>query len=237
MERVALRGPVQETFSSSRPSPAEGESRRVLEPLERLSEVLFGLIMALTFTTTLSVATAGREDVQIMLLGALGCNVAWGFVDGVFYILGALAERHRNAGIMRQVRTATDVEHARGLIAAALPPIVASVLRPSDLDFLKQQLTALPEARVRMTPTLTDLRGALAVFLLVALTTIPVALPFLFIPQAQLALRVSNGVALVLLFATGFLLGRYAGRPPVRVGLVMTVIGLVLVGATIALGG
>ena len=218
-------------------SPSRGESRRVLEPLERLSEVLFGLIMALTFTTTLSVATAGREDVRTMLLGALGCNIAWGFVDGVFYILGVLAERHRNIGILRQVRRAAGTERGRGLVAAALPPVVASVLRPSDLDFVSQQLSALPEPRARLTPTLSDLRGALAVFLLVALSTIPVALPFVFIRQAELALRVSNGVALILLFTTGYLLGRYAGRPPLRVGFMMTLIGLALVGATIALGG
>ena len=102
---------------------------------------------------------------------------------------------------------------------------------------MTQQLNALPEPVVRGTPSLRDLRGALAVFLLVVLITIPVALPFVFIQEPHLALRVSNGVALVLLFATGYLLGRYASRPPLRVGLIMTVIGLVLVGATIALGG
>src|SRR5207247_5228215 len=102
------------------PQPAHGESRRVLEPLDRLSEVLFGLIMALTFTTTLSVAAAGREDVRTMLLGALGCNIAWGFVDGVFYILGTLAERHRSLTILREVRGTTDAERARSLIADAL---------------------------------------------------------------------------------------------------------------------
>jgi hypothetical protein len=216
---------------------SRGESRRVLEPLERLFEVLFGLIMALTFTTTLSVATAGREDVRTMLVGALGCNIAWGFIDGVFFILTSLAERHRNVGVLRQLRRAAGREDARRLIADALPPAVAAVLRPSDFDFVNQQLNALPEPRQRLTPTLRDLRGALEVFLLVTVSTIPVALPFLFIKEAHLALRISNGVALVLLFTIGNLLGRYAERPPVRVGLVMTFIGLVLVAATIALGG
>ncbi|HWC74296.1 MAG TPA: VIT1/CCC1 transporter family protein [Gemmatimonadales bacterium] len=215
----------------------QGESRRVLEPLERLSEILFGLIMALTFTTTLSVATAGREDVREMLIGALGCNIAWGFIDGVFYILGTLAERHRNLTILQKVRGAISVERVRGLIADALPPLVASVMRPSDLDYVRQQLSAMPQPRTRVLPTMRDLQGALAVFLIVVGITVPVALPFVFIQQAHLALRVSNGIALVLLFATGYLLGRYAGRPPVRVGVIMTVIGLVLVGATIALGG
>ncbi|HEV2671404.1 MAG TPA: VIT1/CCC1 transporter family protein [Gemmatimonadales bacterium] len=228
MERAAMPGG---------PRATQGGSRRVLEPLERLSEILFGLIMALTFTTTLAVATAGREDVREMLVGALGCNIAWGFIDGVFYILGTLAERHRSLAILRQVRRAAGADRARSLIADALPPFVASVLRPSDLDFVSKQLAALPEPPTRLTPTWQDLKGALAVFLIVVLITIPVAVPFVFVQQAHLALRISNGIALVLLFATGYLLGRYAGRPPVRLGIIMTVIGLVLVGATIALGG
>ena len=231
MERAAMHGAGHAT------QPPRDESRRVLEPPERLSEVLFGLIMALTFTTTLSVATAGHEDVRAMLIGAIGCNIAWGFVDGVFYILGTLAERHRNRTILVAVRGTQDADRARSLIADALPPIVASVLRPSDLDYVRQQLATLPEPHTRLTPTLRDLRGAVAVFLLVFLSTFPVALPFVFIHQAHLALRVSNGVALVLLFSTGFLLGRYAGRPPVRLGLAMTAIGVVLVAATVALGG
>ena len=60
-------------------------SKRVLEPHERISEVLFGLIMVLTFTGSLSVAQAGRDDVRAMLIGALGCNLAWGIIDAVFY--------------------------------------------------------------------------------------------------------------------------------------------------------
>lgn len=229
MERAATMGAA--------PTFPRGESKRVLGPLERLSEILFGLIMALTFTTTLSVATAGREDVREMLIGALGCNIAWGFIDAVFYLLGTMAERHRNLAILRSVRGAAGAEGARNLIADALPPVVASVLRPSDLDFVSQQLAKLPEPAVRPLPTWADLKGALAVFLIVVLITLPVALPFVFMQQAQRALRVSNGVALVLLFATGYLLGRYAGRPPIRLGLIMTFIGLVLVAATIALGG
>ncbi len=51
-------------------------SKRALEPIERISEGLFGLIMVLTFTGSLSIATAGRDDVRAMQLGALGCNLA-----------------------------------------------------------------------------------------------------------------------------------------------------------------
>jgi hypothetical protein len=36
--------------------------------------VLFGLIMVLTFTGTLSAASQGRTEVRTMLIGAIGCN-------------------------------------------------------------------------------------------------------------------------------------------------------------------
>jgi len=51
---------------------------RVLEPVERLSEILFGLIMALTVTSAVSVATADQMTIRTVLIAALGCNLAWG---------------------------------------------------------------------------------------------------------------------------------------------------------------
>jgi VIT1/CCC1 family predicted Fe2+/Mn2+ transporter len=64
-----------------------------------------------------------------------------------------------------------------------------------------------------------------------------VVVPFLFVSPLHLAMRVSNAVAIVMLYVTGHTLGRHAGLGKVRTGLVMVVIGLVLVGVTIALGG
>jgi hypothetical protein len=73
---------------------------RVLTPDERIA--------VLTFTGSLSVAEAGREDVGTMLIGALGCNIAWGIIDGVLYLMGALAETGRSVALQRAVRDATD---------------------------------------------------------------------------------------------------------------------------------
>jgi hypothetical protein len=68
---------------------------RILDPMDRISEVLFGLIMVLTFTCTLGVATATQIEVRTMLIGALGCNLAWGIIDGGVYLLARLNERGR----------------------------------------------------------------------------------------------------------------------------------------------
>src|SRR5215213_6651262 len=112
-------------------------SRRVLEPYERVSEVLFGLIMVLTFTGSLSVAEAGREDVRTMLVGALGCNLAWGVIDAVLYLMGSLAEKGRDLVTLRAVRVAADARHGQRLIAGALPPVVASILEPAELEAMR----------------------------------------------------------------------------------------------------
>jgi VIT family len=208
----------------------------VLSPVDRVSEVLFGLIMALTFTGTLSVATADRSEVRDMLIGALGCNIAWGLVDAVMFLLAALSERGRNLSIFKEVRSSSEPVRARELILEAMPPVIAATMQPQEVDLIRTRLAGLPEPG-RLSLTAADFRMALSVFLLVFLATLPVALPFAFIHDAHRALRLSNGIALAMLFLGGYYLGHHAGRRPWWSGLVMLAIGVLLVWATIALGG
>lgn len=210
---------------------------RVLSPPERFSEILFGLIMVLSFTCAMSVATAGKEDVREMLVGAIGCNLAWGIVDAVMYLLGVLASRGRSIALLRSVRQATDAALGQRIIADALPPLVASTLRESDLEYMRQQLGRLPAPASRPWLDARDWRGAAGVFLLVFLSTFPVVVPFLLIDAPALALRISNGIAIAMLFVAGYRLALYSGTRPVRTGLAMVTIGTVLVAVTIALGG
>jgi hypothetical protein len=213
------------------------KSKRVLEPIDHVSEILFGLIMVLTFTGSLSVAEVGREDVNEMLIGALGCNVAWGIIDGVFYLMACLAEKGRNLVAFQTVRQTTDREAAQRVIADALPPAVASVLTPAELDQVRVRLQQLPEPPKRTRLSKDDWRGALGSFLLVFLSTFPVTIPFMVMDDAIRAMRWSNGIAVVLLFVAGYAFGKISGRHPLAFGIGMVVFGLALVGMTIALGG
>jgi len=210
---------------------------RILDPTERWAEVLFGLIMVLTFTSSISAAESGREDVRTMLIGALGCNLAWGLVDAIMYLLNTLGLRGRGVVILRRLRRSSKPEEARRMIGDALPPVVAQVIRDEELDTLQNRLVALPEPPERAGFTRQDFLGALGIFLLVFLSTFPVVIPFFFVKEAHLALRLSNAVAIAMLFLGGFSLAKYSGFVPWRTGLVMVVIGLALVAITIALGG
>ena len=218
-------------------SDPTASSKRVLEPIERISEVLFGLIMVLTFTCTFSVAGAGRAEVRSLLFAALGCNLAWGMIDGIMYLMGCLAEKARSLRVLRAIRASNDPQKAQGLIVQALPPLIVAALDSSTLDGLRRHLQQLPEPPVHPRLVKRDWLGAVGVLVLVVLSTCPVVLPFAFMQSAMLAQRVSNLIAVGLLFLTGYAFGRCTGYHPLGMGLTMVIIGGALVGITILLGG
>jgi VIT1/CCC1 family predicted Fe2+/Mn2+ transporter len=219
-------------------SEQHGRGReRVLDPVERMSEVLFGLIMVLSFTGSISVADAGREDVRAVLVGALGCNLAWGLIDAVMYLLTLVIERRRNRSIGQAVRASRDPAQGRRLIAEALPEPLDELFGEDGLELVRAKLAAMPAPVATRVLRRLDWLRALGVFLLVFLSTFPVVLPFLFVRPLPLAMRVSNGVAIAMLYLVGHSLGRHAGIGPARTGLAMVAIGVVLVALTIALGG
>jgi hypothetical protein len=167
---------------------------RVLDPMERISETLFGLIMALTFICSLGVATAGNIKIQTMLIGALGCNLAWGIVDGGLYLLARISERGVKNLTLRAIRQAPDTDTAQRVIADVLQPELVSVLPAEQLELMRQKLLRSPEPEG---PKLTRRDwGSLGLCLLSFLATFPVVIPFIFISDAKLALRVSYAVKL-----------------------------------------
>ena len=210
---------------------------RILEPVERVSEILFGLIMALTVTGAVSVATADSSQIRTMLIAALGCNLAWGIIDAGMYLMARLGERGRNALVAKAVRATANREAARRMIADELPDPLPSLLQPEQLDAVTEKINQVPASELHPRLTSHDWLGASSVFILVVFSTFPVVLPFIFIQDARLALRISNAFAVVLLFLCGFFFARHAGLHPWVTGLIMVAIGIAMVSITIALGG
>jgi hypothetical protein len=219
------------------PEEPPRSSFRVLDPMERISEVLFGLIMVMTFTAALGVATADSAQIRTLLLGALGCNLAWGIIDAGMYLMACLHERGRAILAVRAARAAADPAEGQRVIADALPPLVARVLPAGQLEAIRQRLVELPEPPGRPRLTRRDGLGALGVFLLVFFSTLPVVIPFVVIADARLALRASNAVAIAMLLGLGVAFGRHAGLRPWATGLVMVAVGGGLAGIAIAFGG
>jgi hypothetical protein len=205
--------------------------------MERISETLFGLIMALTFICSLGVATGADISIQTMLIGALGCNLAWGIVDGGLYLLARINNQGDKILTLRKIRQSPDLDTARRVIADALPPQLAAVLPPEQLELMRQRLQQLPEPSPGPELAKRDWTGALGLCLLSFLSTFPVVIPFLLLSDARLALRVSYAVTIVMLFCCGYVFGIRSGLRPWAAGLSMVAIGSALVGVAVALGG
>jgi VIT1/CCC1 family predicted Fe2+/Mn2+ transporter len=219
--------------------PEQEKEKRapVLDPINRISEVIFGLLMALSFTGSLNAVTAGREEVRTMMLTALGCNLAWGLVDAVMYLIGTLTGRARNLTLLLMVRNASNPQAAHAGISEALPGRLGEAMGAESIEEMRRHIVALHELPTRTRLGRDDFAGAFGVFLLVVLATFPVVVPFMLISKTAIAMRVSNAVALVMLFIAGYRLGGYAGVVPWRTGLAMAAVGGALVSIIMALGG
>jgi hypothetical protein len=206
-----------------------------------MGEALFGLIMTLTFTlgADLVIQEEGREGTRQMLIGILGCNLAWGIIDGVLYVLGCAFERGRVQRIGYEVRKARNPDQARRLVAGELDELLAPLTDPQQRDALYSAIVQ----RVKTEPTLPqpvtrkDLLGGLESGLLVFSCSIPAVLPFLVFDQPQVALRVSNTILLALLYYLGYRHARHTLAKPWIAGFVFLLAGLFLVVLTIRLGG
>jgi hypothetical protein len=213
----------------------------LLDPIDRNSEIMFGLFMTLTFTGTISAATAGTAEVNTMMIAVLCCNAAWGFVDGVMYVLRNLVGRGRKVKLMREVlapNNPTSIDSAHRLISEDIGDLAAA-FDTEVIEHVRQWLAAQPESALpKMRVTLLDLRGAFAVFLLVFLSTLPPVLPFFAIRQnLLLAKRISACIAILIMFCCGFSWGKYAGTNPWVTGMIVVVVGGTVEGVIIGLGG
>jgi VIT1/CCC1 family predicted Fe2+/Mn2+ transporter len=221
--------------------PRQGWIQRYLNPGDRMNEVLFGLIMVLTFTLTAGLSVSeGREGVRELLVAAIGCNFAWGIIDGVFFVMGALFDRGRNLRLAKAVRQVPDEATALAAIAREFDGHLEGVTTEEARRSLYREIIRVVRREEPLPNRVTkeDLYGALASFWLVFLSTIPAVVPFLiFVDQPRFALRVSNGLLVGMLFYVGHRWARYTGGRPWRTGFTIAMIGVALVAIAVALGG
>lgn len=234
------------SFSQKVPFATESDRmavlHRYLDPSTSLAEVLFGLIMTLTFTlgAGLIIEDEGRAGARELLIAVIGCNVAWGIIDGALYLVGQLFDRGRLQRLGLAVARTHHRTDAVTLIAEELNPLLGGVLSPRETEALYERIVdniLRKTERKKNSITRDDWLGALVSFFLVVITSLPAAIPFLLIDDARLALRVSNAVLVALLFFSGYWWARYTVSKPWIAGVVFLLIGTALVVTAIALGG
>ncbi|SAK48962.1 hypothetical protein AWB76_01276 [Caballeronia temeraria] len=218
---------------------ASGKRARepVLDTVDRVSEMCFGLFMALTFVGTVSAATGGDAAGHKMLYTALGCNLAWGLADAVMYLVRTIADRGRRhalaLAIQRERDAAAGVRALRERVSSTLDPFISD----ADLESIRKRVAASDRLPEHARFVRDDFLAALGIFIIIVLSTFPVAAPFVLVKHVPTALLISRVLTLAMLFCCGFALGGYAGWSGWKAGLSMTALGVILTMAIIALGG
>src|SRR6186997_1709333 len=118
------------------PAPREP----VLSPVDRISEMLFGLLMALSFVGAVSVADTGQAEIRELFIAAFGCNLAWGLVDAVMYVVRVVTDRGKLLTAVRNVQSAPDAASGRAALEESLPRVTASLVSPVELEAMRQRV-------------------------------------------------------------------------------------------------
>ncbi|BDB24764.1 membrane protein [Cupriavidus sp. P-10] len=210
---------------------------RLLDTVDRVCEVCFGLFMALTFVGAVSAIDAPADAPRTMFYTALGCNLAWGLADAVMYLVRTLTERGRRLSLIKAVSNASDPADAIGRLRDALSPALRTLVDDAELESIRSRIARNTNVAGRPTLGPEDFLAAAGIFLLVVIATFPVALPFIVFADLSTALLVSRVLTILMLFGAGIALGRHAGFGGWIAGVVMTLVGIALTMAIIALGG
>ena len=214
---------------------------RYLDPGETLGEVLGGFIMALTFTLGARFLAADRQlEAHDLVVAIVGCNIAWGVIDATLFVLNNLFYRSRHARFFRSLKnTRGEAEALRAVEEEFGLEDEPLAVHPEDRARLYQSFLALSARSTLARKGLRrqDFVAAIIVFALVSATAVPGVIPLLLLADSNLALYVSNGVLILLLFVVGYWWGRYTDAPSWRVGLTAMLIGVFMVLVAVALGG
>lgn len=221
---------------------------RLLDPIDRLVEGIYTVLIVLTFTLATRAIRSYSGPVELddwnlawqLFLAAGGCAVAWGLIDGAMYVLTCEFERGKDRRLYRLIKNAPSQESGVAVLADELDDELGDLANEAE----RRQIYETLYARLRSAPPApsgferADFAGGLGTFLVALTASIPVLLPLLLVPGSiELRVRASNVVAFVMLFLMGYRWGHFAGGRPLLSGLTLLILGAVMVLVAIPLGG
>lgn len=233
----------------TKPRPTQqGFWGHLIEPIERLSETIFSVLILLTFTLAYQIIWLRADPYKPLppdylvglALAALGAITAWGFIDGVLYVLLSVLERGEKRRLLARIQMASSTEEGVAAIAEELDYVLEPITGKQQrhllyADVLDHLRHSQPQP---VTMTREDIYGGLGCVLVAVLASLPSLLPLVLLrDHYSLALRASNLISIAVLFIAGYQWGRHSGSDSLKTGLLLAAIGFGLASIAIPLGG
>ena len=207
------------------------------------AEVMYGVIIAMTFTSTLR-----RWGYQIFvdlilqktIVAALACCMAWGVADGLFYLWERRYIIRQENRIIQISKSVQSDESAIPLIEEQLDDTILRNLPKENRRKLYQELTrylSTASIREKLSPydTITLIFGT---FLRSTAAGVIIVTPFFVINNVNQALNISNLAGIFLLFGVGYFRALDENFfQKVQFGFGSALIGIAIAVITIVLGG
>ncbi len=221
---------------------------RLLDPIDRLAEATYSVLIVLTFTLAFRIFVLGSnpgqgvsaEHANELLIGAIGATVAWGVIDGTMYALFSMFERGEKHRVLVHIQAATTRQEGIEAVADELDHILEPILQREKRNLLYADvLEHLHDSQPQPVGlTREDLAGALGSVLVAIVAVLPSLAPLVLLRgDYALAIRLSNVVSFVVLFVAGYQWGKYTGASPWKTGLLLLAVAALMVAIAILLGG
>jgi hypothetical protein len=229
-----------------RPKPTAGFLSNLLDPIDRLAETIYSILILLTFTLAFRIFKLNPADavtpeyVNELLVAALLATVAWGVIDGIVYVLTEVLERGERHRILWHIQSADTEEEAAAAMADEFDYILEPITGEAQRDVLyRDVLDHLRDSRPQPVKLKReDFIGALACVLVAIIAVTPSLIPFVLLrDDPALAIRISNVISFGVLFYSGYEWGKYTGTSRIKTGLVLVAVGVLLVAIAIPFGG
>lgn len=220
----------------------------LIDPIDRLSETIFSILIVLLYLlafrfimgSSTPEQSISQENVNELIVGALGAVVAWGMIDGIMYTLLSLFGRGESHRLLKDIQVATTEQEAVDIIAEELDYMLEPITGENEREALYRSiLIHLRNSKPRnISIKFQDLYGVLGHVLVAIIAVIPSIIPFfIFRFDYDLAFRISILVSFIVLFVVGFRWGMYTGANPWKTGLLIMSVAVILVLIAILLEG
>jgi hypothetical protein len=229
-----------------KPEPAFLEN--VIDPLDRLTESVFSIIILLTFTMTSWILGFSEThdhsldpgNIIDLAVAALVTIIAYALIDGVIYALLTMFGRGQSHRLLPGVQAAESDQEAVAVIADNLDDLFEPITGENERQLIYGNILAhLRESQPRQIGLKReDIIAGLTHILVAVLVVAPSLLLLGILRQdPQTAIFVSNIVSFALLFLVGYRWGKYTGASPWKTGLIILAVITVLVIFLFWLGG
>lgn len=213
------------------------KSENTFDPSDRYLEVMFGVIMALSFTSAVSVSHDGEAQIEHLLWAAISCNIAWGLIDGLTFLISSMVKRSRKNVLYHSIINAQTKEEGMRRAKEELQPFIAGIISDEQMITLYKKVKELPEPPKHFLFNCHETISAINIFLINFFSTLPLALPFIFMANAYYAKIASDSISLIILFYCGYRTAKYSGFKPWLGGIGMVLLAFVFFILTKLLGG